>query len=565
MRRINSCPIVSALSVSEKYEGFRGKGFWPQPRPPGTPIPAVGWACRANDACGQYHCRPKGFRSKGPLDSLRLGYSPLGGCSLGGSEQIKSCPLCGLSRPRAFGAKTEPLVFSDTLKANDSVELGSAVVSTAVFGVSPKNTPVHDHSPIGEGAVCVRLAGETPIRATGTVALPNPTAWIRIGQIFAPIWPLRTNGAIFKGCMVVLPKRRSLVTETAETLKKWITDGYLGGLLPGEIRLKARLGVGRDTLRLALKQLEEEHWISATGRGRQRCVEPGQLPRRHSAPNRHLPVTFLSPFPMVDRIMLLELEDLHKHLAEQGRELRFISSSHLHSKRAEQHLKRLVGENPSAAWLLHFVSETTQRWFEQQGLPAFIYGTPFPGVNLPFVVNDWESAAFHACLQLTRQRHRVLAQMAFEHMVPGMLAIERGLRRGLAALNAPNQLLIFKDDHSPQSVVRSLEKAFGFEPRPTALVFCASSQLLTCYSWMTSKRIAVPEDVSLVSIPSASWFQDLCPPVCHYENNPKTFARFVRQKVMELVEHGHVARGSIRVRMEYKAGATIGPVPAPDR
>jgi DNA-binding LacI/PurR family transcriptional regulator len=352
-----------------------------------------------------------------------------------------------------------------------------------------------------------------------------------------------------------------LVTETAETLKKWIAEGELKGLLPGEFRLKARLGVGRDTLRLALKQLEQELWITGGGRGRQRRVSLVQLPPRQQAANLRLPVTFLSPFPMVDRIMLLELEDLRKHLAEQRRELRFVSSSHLHDRRPEQHLKRLVGENPSAAWMLHFVSETTQRWFEHESLPAFIYGSPFPKVNLPFVVNDWESAAFHAGLQLTRQGHRVIAQMAFEHTVPGMQAIEHGLRRALSALKSPSQLLIFKDEHSPQSVVRSLEKAFRLDPRPTALVLCASNQLLTCYSWMTSKRIAVPEDVSLVCIPSDSWFQDLYPPVCHYENNPETFARYVRQKVMELVENGHVARESIRVRLEYRAGATIGPAP----
>jgi DNA-binding LacI/PurR family transcriptional regulator len=361
--------------------------------------------------------------------------------------------------------------------------------------------------------------------------------------------------------MALLPKRTSLVTETAQTLKRWITDGDLGGTLPGELRLKARLGVGRDTLRLALKQLEQERWISVGAWAPPRQVELGQHPRRHRAPDRRLPVTFLSPFPTVDPIMLLELKDLEKHLADQGRVLQFVSSNHIHLERPEQHLKRMVGENPSAAWMLHFVNEATQQWFERQGLPAFIYGTPFPGVKLPFVVNDWESAAFHAGLQLTRQGHRVIAQLAFEHTVPGMLAIERGLRRALAALNSPSQLLIFKNEHSPQSVVRSLERAFRHEPRPTALVFCSSNQLLTCYSWMTSKGIAVPGDVSLVCIPSDSWFQELHPPVCHYENNPKTFARYVSQKVMELVESGRVARGSIRVHMEYKAGATIGPAP----
>jgi GntR family transcriptional regulator of arabinose operon len=362
--------------------------------------------------------------------------------------------------------------------------------------------------------------------------------------------------------MPLLPKKTSLVTETAETLKQWITDGELGGKLPGELRLKARLGIGRDTLRLALKQLEAEHWISATtGRGRQRQVEQSIHPHRRRIPRRTLPVTFLSPFPVVDRIILLELEDLQMHLAEQGREMRFVSSPYLHLERPSQHLQRLVAENPSAVWMLHFVNKTTQHWFEQQGLPTLLYGTPHPGVTLPFVVNDWESAAFHSGLQLIRENHRIIAQLAFEHPIPGALAIERGLRRALDTVKGPKQLIVFRDGDSPEAVVRSLEMALRLEARPTALVLCSSSQLLTCYSWMVSKRIAVPADFSLVCVPSDSWFQDLNPPVCHYENNPKIISRLVRQKVMELLETGRVVRGSNRVPMEYRPGKTIGPAP----
>jgi hypothetical protein len=58
--------------------------------------------------------------------------------------------------------------------------LGSAVVSTAVFGVSPKTLPSLGPAPNGVGRVIVRLAGETPTRATGTVALPDPSASFRL-------------------------------------------------------------------------------------------------------------------------------------------------------------------------------------------------------------------------------------------------------------------------------------------------------------------------------------------------------------------------------------------------
>ena len=358
-----------------------------------------------------------------------------------------------------------------------------------------------------------------------------------------------------------LPKRTSLIAETAATLKQWITEGELSETLPGELRLKDLLGVGRNTLRLALKILEEEHWISIRGQGRQRLVQKDRLEALHPSADRRLPVTFLSPFPTVDRILLLEMEDLQMHLARQGRELRFIAPNIFHLRNPERHLKRLVQENPSAAWILHFVTESMQRWFENEGIPAFLYGTPYPGVKLPFVVNDWESAAYHAGLQLARHGHRRIGLLGLAQPVPGVLAIEGGLRRALVNLKPEAQLSMLSGNNSPQEVARSLETAFRSGHRPTALVFCSSSHLLTCLSWLISKGIAVPADVSLVCVPSDSWLQELYPPVCHYENNPHLFAHQVRKRVMELVELGRTIGPPMRVRLEYVAGATIGPAP----
>jgi DNA-binding LacI/PurR family transcriptional regulator len=356
-----------------------------------------------------------------------------------------------------------------------------------------------------------------------------------------------------------LPRRTSLVAETAASLKQWITEGELSETLPGELRLKDLLGVGRNTLRLALKVLEDEHWVSAPGQGQQRRIQKHRLEAHQPASDRLLPVTFLSPFPTVDRILLLETQDLQMHLAQQGRELRFIAPNIFHLQHPERHLKRLVQEHPSAAWMLHFVTERVQRWFEQEGIPSFLYGTPYPGVKLPFVVNDWESAAYHAGLQLARHGHRRIGLLGLAQPLPGVLVIERGLRRALENLKPEAQLSMLSGNNSPQAVARSLETAFRSAQRPTALVFCSSGHLLTCLSWLISKGIAVPADVSLVCLPSDSWLQELYPPVCHYENNPHLFAHQVRKRVMELVELGRVIGPSMRVRLEYVAGATIGP------
>src|SRR2546425_6902572 len=61
--------------------------------------------------------------------------------------------------------------------------MGSAVVSTAPVGVPPtgrQRSPQLTNAPNGEWNLPHYLFGETPNRATVTVALPFLTTWIRL-------------------------------------------------------------------------------------------------------------------------------------------------------------------------------------------------------------------------------------------------------------------------------------------------------------------------------------------------------------------------------------------------
>jgi len=362
-----------------------------------------------------------------------------------------------------------------------------------------------------------------------------------------------------------LPKRTSLVAETVRALKEQIGSLSLSGMLPGEMRLKKRLGVGRDTLRRALKVLEEDGWITPARKAHQRRVNLHHPANRRRARRGPGPVTFLSPYEIVDRIILLEMEELQKRLGEQGRSLRFLTGSSHQLNHPGRYLYRLVAENPSSAWILYAVGLQTQQWFEQKGLPSFIYGTPFPGIRIPYVANDWDSAAFHAGLQLLRNGHRVIGVLGFADPTPGTPLVEAALRRAMATISEPAQMLVFRDDRTPDSVVESLKAIFSHPSRPTALVLNGSGQLLTSISWMLSRGISVPRDVSLICLPSDSWFQDLHPQVCHYENKPSVFSHHVAQRVMELVDTGRITGKCIDVRLDYIPGSTVGPVPVVPR
>jgi LacI family transcriptional regulator len=364
--------------------------------------------------------------------------------------------------------------------------------------------------------------------------------------------------------MEQLPKRTSLVHETAVTLKEWISTGILNDPLPGELQLKSRLGVGRNTLRLALKSLAQQGWITGAVKGQQRRVRTGHRPSGNEVASALLPVTFMSPYPIVLRVTLLKLEELRIRLAEQGRGLRFISPAIFRLKHPERHLHRLVREHPSAAWVLYSMGAAIQHWFDEQSIPALLFGSPFPGVKLPFVVPNWETAAFHAGIQLVRQGHRVIGILEQQERFPGLLAAERGLHRALAT--APDdparaRVIVLKDDLTPESVAHSLESAFALKERPTALVLTRALQTLTCLSWLVSRGIQVPRDVSLLSLADDSWFTEFQPAVSYYRSDAKVMGHRIAERVMELVANGQVARRSIRIPMEYIPGATIGPIP----
>jgi LacI family transcriptional regulator len=361
--------------------------------------------------------------------------------------------------------------------------------------------------------------------------------------------------------MIRLPKRNSLVSETATTIKQWIASGVLNDVLPGEMELKERLRVGRDTVRLALQALASEGWLEKAGQGRQRRICLTKLPKRIKRPAPELPVTVLSPYPQDQGQTEAEMEDTRKRLAEMQRDLQYVWPDIFRLKDPDAVLENLVQSHRSAAWILYASSYPVQRWFAKSGLPTLISGWPYPGIDLPYVTKCWEPAAFHAGLQFIRHGHHHIGMFEFVERGAGSMLIENGLRRALTTTDPGVRLSLFKDDRTPESVARAYDAAFRMKDRPTAMVLTSSNHLLTSLSWLVSKGIRVPEDISWVVFPFDVWYAEFFPPLCHYKLNTKTFSQGLAERMLELVEYGRVFRKPLEVPVEFVPGATIGPPP----
>ena len=356
-----------------------------------------------------------------------------------------------------------------------------------------------------------------------------------------------------------LPKRNSMAHETASVLKEWIASGMFQEVLPGELALKTRLHVGRDTLRLALQLLTNEGWVEPSTMGKKRRICAPRCPPIEN-PDKGLPVSFLSSYSEDQQRGMVDLKYIEESLKSQGRSLQIVSENAL-PKDWERHLAKLVQSHPSAAWILYAATNPTQQWFARQGLPTLICGSPYPGVELPYVGIDWEPAGFHVALQLIRQGHRKIGLFGYVHRGAGALAIEKGMRRAIETMDKGVELLVFDDERTPQSIVKSYEAAFGLKDRPTAILLTSSDHLLTSLSWMVSKGISVPADISLVVMSYEIWYEQLLPKVCHYKPNKKIIGQGIANRAMELIEHGRVIHKSYKVPVDFVAGTTIGVVP----
>lgn len=355
-----------------------------------------------------------------------------------------------------------------------------------------------------------------------------------------------------------LPRRISLIDETVLVLKRSISRGILIGTLPGELQLKARLGVSRDTLRRALELLTKEGWIFPSSRGRQRQVRIGHSSYPTIKCDRKFSVTFVSPHSHWEHITCLKMKEIRQQLFERGLHIKFVAPKIFHLKQPQRYLEQLVNEHPSAAWILHLTSEPIQRWFAKQGLPTLLYEPAFGGVELPYLAADWEAAAFHSGIKLIKYGHRRIGILESHQCDSGLLAAELGLKRALETVKAVEQMNVLYEHHSPTSVAAALERAFRSKQPPTALVITRPAQLLTCYSWFASRGMQIPRDVSIISLVKDSWYAKLYPKVCHYQTNAEVISNEIEWRIIALTEKSFFPITSLYVPMNYVAGSTVG-------
>lgn len=352
-----------------------------------------------------------------------------------------------------------------------------------------------------------------------------------------------------------MPSRSSLVHECVRVMNLRIAGGEWERVLPGERRLAEMLQVGRDTIRLALKQLEREGVLAPADAGNRRRILTGSDVSSAGEP-KALKIGLLShrKLEQLPQPMLLEIDRLRDALAAKGGALEVYAPSWYEQRNPAKRLAALIAEEHCSAWILLRSSAAVQEWFMEKRIPALVRGYPHPGIDLPHLDIDWYATARHAAGQLWRMGHRRI-------LVPRPPASLKGVDAavsGVQDLGEPEvEISVVVEDGTTDGLGRVLSRALQLENPATAMIAIRSRQAATALTWLASHGIRVPRNFSLISLAWEPFLDHLVPELSSYRVDPDAVAKLVVRRMERLAVGDPNPGGNAWITPRMVKGASV--------
>lgn len=356
-----------------------------------------------------------------------------------------------------------------------------------------------------------------------------------------------------------IPRRQSLVSQTATVLRDEIQQGNWRDWLPGERTLCESLQVSRNTLRSALTQLKREGMIrSDHGTGNRILLQP---PRPKGALRSH-DVALLSP-EALERLrpsLTLWIDALRAMLSERGCRLHVFHGPQYFRTNPSAALEKLVSQHPHGCWILVLSNETTQRWFERNAVPCIVAGSVYEGLTLPFCDLDHRAVCRHAAGLLMSLGHRKVALLLRKSRRAGDLETEAGFVEGVRqSPHGDAEAVVAYHDATVVSICSTVKRLMEQDPPPTALLVANAYHYLTVSGRLGQMGWQVPLDVSILSRDEDPFLPFVLPEPARYSASPHVMAKTLLRPVMELLEGGMTIHGSILIMPDFQRGESLAP------
>lgn len=326
--------------------------------------------------------------------------------------------------------------------------------------------------------------------------------------------------------------------------------------MPGETWLVTHLEVGRDTVRAALAQLEEEGVLVSHGPGKRRQIVTN--PKASVVKSIRL------------RIFLYEMEskggidntNMLAQLLDAGMEASYTDKSLKDLGMNVERVARYVAKNPADAWVVCSASQEILEWFAGQPTPVIAKYGRHKGVPIAAAHTIMIPSLIAAVRRLIELGHKRIVMITREERRKPKLSLpEQVFLNELEAAGIKTGDYNLPDwTENRDGLAHCLEELFRHSP-PTALIFQETPIFIAARAHLSDLGIATPRDVSLVvagTDPSFVWSKPV-PSHIHFDYRPvvRRIVRWARN-----VAYGKDDRLKSGVLAEFIEGGTIGRVPA---
>ena len=357
--------------------------------------------------------------------------------------------------------------------------------------------------------------------------------------------------------MLDIPKRISLSTQAAATIRKGIEEGSWKGSLPSERRLCELLKVSRPTVRTALHLLSKEGLIETKQGQRSHIVT--RVRRAPKAVNRLIAIITNEPISHMSIVAHHGISELRAHLAEQGfATMIFICQGRSESVRRRK-LETFLLQTRVVCCLLHSGSRELQQWFAAHSIPALLLGSCYASVRLPSLDVDYRSVCRHAAGVFLAKGHKRLALIVPDSELAGDLDSEAGFLEAVAQSSQSDELhtVVVRHNGTAKNIGAKLDTLFGSSRAPTALLVAKPQDVFIVIIYLLKRGLTVPNKISLIARDPDSLFGKVDPPVSHYRFDLDGYNHRLTRLMVQMVNQGYLPPESNMVFPRFFAGGTV--------
>ena len=358
---------------------------------------------------------------------------------------------------------------------------------------------------------------------------------------------------------MAVSRPETLVDITVKVLREQIAEGRFGLVLPGEPRLAEHLLVSRGTLRKALAILTDQGVISAGRPGKPRRVRGRLIVAAKRGRTYRVGVLTPQPFDALPTSTQHFLRQTATETETEGIVYSHHDSVATQRQRPHRWLKAMLAEDPADLWLLYEATIPVARFFRSSGAPAIICGGPAFDEGVPYCGFDGAAALRHAIGMLVRAGHtRIILPSRHHRRIREQTFREEFGKRGIP-FHASVTMPLWNSDID--QLRRLLCQRLDAPERPTAIILNGLNALIVLYSCLMERRLAVPDDLSVLSIGSDPMMGCFHPAIGYYETPYRPLARATADMIRSHLQALKSAPAVKLLQTNYVQGGSVGPAP----